>query len=62
MTLTFDNGAGLVFSRTIAIDENFMFTVTDAVANSSTAPVSITPYGRVTRLGEPVESGLVHPA
>ncbi len=57
VTLTYDNGQGLVFSRTIAIDENFMFTVTDAVANSGAAPVSITPYGRVTRLGEPENHG-----
>ncbi len=55
--LTWDNGEGLVFSRTIAIDENFMFTVTDAVANATTAPVDLTPYGRVTRLGEPVDQG-----
>jgi YidC/Oxa1 family membrane protein insertase len=34
-----------------------MFTVTDAVANSAAAPVSITPYGRVTRLGEPENHG-----
>src|SRR5205814_3124746 len=26
-TLTWDNGAGLVFTRSIAIDENYMFTV-----------------------------------
>jgi YidC/Oxa1 family membrane protein insertase len=57
VTLTYDNGAGLVFSRTIAIDANFMFTVTDAVANAGTAPATITPYGRVTRLGEPENHG-----
>src|SRR5581483_8924350 len=30
VTLTYDNGAGLVFTRTIAVDANYMFTVTDA--------------------------------
>ncbi|MBN9020851.1 MAG: membrane protein insertase YidC, partial [Rhizobiales bacterium] len=57
VTLTYDNGQGLVFSRTIAIDQNFMFTVTDAVANSTAAPLAVTPYGRVTRLGEPENHG-----
>jgi len=57
VTLTYDNGAGLVFSRTIAIDQNYMFTVTDSVANSSGSPVSLVPYGRVTRLGMPTTHG-----
>ena len=34
VTLTYDNGAGLVFTRTIAVDDNYMFTVTDAVENN----------------------------
>ncbi len=57
VTLTWDNGAGLVFSRKIAIDENFMFTITDSVQNTTGAGVSLKPYGRVTRLGEPQNHG-----
>jgi YidC/Oxa1 family membrane protein insertase len=57
ITLTWDNGAGLVFTRTVAIDEEYMFTVTDGVENRSGAPVSLTPYGRVVRLGEVHSSG-----
>ncbi|MCB1501425.1 MAG: membrane protein insertase YidC [Bauldia sp.] len=57
VTLTYDNGAGLVFSRKIAIDEHFMFTVTDSVRNDTGAAVNLTPYGRVTRLGEPENHG-----
>jgi YidC/Oxa1 family membrane protein insertase len=57
VTLTWDNGAGLVFSRTIEIDTDFMFTVTDGVENRSGAPVSLTPFGRVVRLGEVHSSG-----
>ncbi|HVY21268.1 MAG TPA: membrane protein insertase YidC [Bauldia sp.] len=53
VTLTYDNGAGLVFTRTIAIDDKYMFTVTDNVANSTGQPVTLTPYGRVTRFGDP---------
>ena len=57
VVLTYDNGAGLVFKRTIAIDENYMFTVTDAVDNETGAAVTLSPYGRVTRIGEPHVSG-----
>ncbi|MCB1417445.1 MAG: membrane protein insertase YidC, partial [Nitratireductor sp.] len=46
-----------VFSRKIAIDEHFMFTVTDSVRNDTGAAVNLTPYGRVTRLGEPENHG-----
>ena len=57
VTLTYDNGAGLVFSRAIAIDDHYMFTVTDSVANSGTAPVTLSPYGRIVRVGEPKVGG-----
>ena len=59
VTLTFDNGHGLVFTRVIAIDSQYMFTVTDSVANKSGAQVSLYPYGTVERQGiEKDESGL----
>ena len=51
MTLTYDNGAGLVFTRQIAVDDKYMFTVTDTVANNGSASVDLTPFGRVTRIG-----------
>jgi YidC/Oxa1 family membrane protein insertase len=57
VTLTYDNGAGLVFKRTIAVDQNFMFTVTDAVENESGSAVSLVPYGRIARLGLPATQG-----
>jgi len=34
-----------------------MFTVTDTVANSGNVAASLAPYGRLTRIGEPVVSG-----
>ena len=37
VTLTWDNGQGLVFTRTIAVDDQYMFTVTDSVANKIAA-------------------------
>jgi YidC/Oxa1 family membrane protein insertase len=57
LTLTFDNGAGLLFERTIAVDEHYMFTVTDKVTNSGSAAATLSPFGRITRVGEPVVAG-----
>lgn len=53
VTLSFTNEKGVVFERTISIDDHFMFTVTDAVRNGSAAPVSLASYGRVTRFTKP---------
>jgi YidC/Oxa1 family membrane protein insertase len=53
LTLTYDNGKGLIFKRTIAVDENYMFTVTDAVENKGSEPVTLYPFGLVSRHGFP---------
>jgi len=53
LTLTWDNGQGLVFTRTIAIDDHYMFTVTQGVRNTGAQPVTLHPYGLVNRFGEP---------
>ena len=49
VTLTYDNGQGLAFTRTLAVDEHYMFTATDQVANRGGAPVSLAAYGSVQR-------------
>ena len=53
VTLEWDNGAGLIFRRELAIDENYMFTVTQSVENTGDAGVSLRPYGLLRRHGEP---------
>ena len=53
VTLTWDNGQGLLFTRTIALDKDYMFTVTDSVENKSAATVTMFPYASVARHGEP---------
>jgi YidC/Oxa1 family membrane protein insertase len=53
VTLVWDNGNGLVFRRTISVDENFMFSVTQSVENTSDAEVRLAPYGIVARHGLP---------
>ncbi len=53
VTLTWDNGEGLLFKRVIAVDDKYMFTIKDSVANSGSAPATIQPYGLVLRHGRP---------
>jgi YidC/Oxa1 family membrane protein insertase len=53
VTLTWDNGEGLTFRRTIAIDDRYLFTLKDEVKNTGTAPVSLFPYGLISRHGTP---------
>jgi YidC/Oxa1 family membrane protein insertase len=57
VTLTWQNDQGLVFRRTITVDDKFMFTVKDAVENRGTAPVTLHSYGLVSRHGRPVTLG-----
>ena len=57
MTLTWDNGEGLVFKRVIAVDDKYMFTITDSVANSGAADVSLRPYALILRRGKPDVAG-----
>jgi YidC/Oxa1 family membrane protein insertase len=49
--LTYAGANGLTFRRLISVDDRFMFTVTDTVANTSGAPVSIAPYASIQRQG-----------
>jgi len=57
VTLTWNNGQGLTFTRQFALDQNYMFTVTDGVTNAGTAPIKLYPYGRVRRVGTPKTLG-----
>jgi YidC/Oxa1 family membrane protein insertase len=51
VTLVWDNGHGLKFTRRIEIDDKFMFSVTDGVANASPAKVTLYPFAYVARDG-----------
>ena len=53
VTLSWDNGEGLRFERVVALDEDYLFTITQRVANRGTAAVSLSPYGLVSRTGTP---------
>jgi YidC/Oxa1 family membrane protein insertase len=57
VTLTWDNGEGLDFRRTIAVDDKYMFTVKDEVANKGGADVTLYPYALISRHGAPPTLG-----
>ncbi|HVJ03779.1 MAG TPA: membrane protein insertase YidC [Sphingomonas sp.] len=49
VTLSAQSPTGQVFRIEIAVDENYMFTVSRSVANTGAAPIAVTPYALVTR-------------
>ena len=51
--LSWENGNGLNFRRAISIDEDFLFTVTQQVENTTNATVRMAPYAELVRHGEP---------
>ncbi|MFZ5912587.1 MAG: membrane protein insertase YidC [Pseudomonadota bacterium] len=57
VTLSWDNGEGLRFTRTYAVDDHFLFTLTDRVENTGGSTVSLMPYGLVSRHYTPEVAG-----
>src|SRR3979411_2461523 len=57
VTLKYDNGDGLVFHRTIAIDDRYLFSIKDEVTNVGNAPVTLYPFALISRHGTPQVSG-----
>src|SRR5947209_4418076 len=57
ITLTYDNGEGLTFRRTIAVDDKYLFTARDEVTNKAAEPVTLFPYALISRHGTPHTEG-----
>lgn len=53
VTMTWDNGQGLVFSRTISIDDDYMIHVAQKVTNNTSGKVTLYPYALVGSDGLP---------
>jgi len=51
VTLSWTNPSGQTFSIRIAIDEKYMFTIDQTVANKGAAPIAIRPYALISRVG-----------
>ena len=49
VTLLWNNGAGQLFGLRFAIDEHYMFTVTQTVRNTGTGSIALRPYGVLNR-------------
>lgn len=57
VNLTWDNGEGLLFTRSISLDEDYVFTINETVTNTGAEQVDLYPYGLVSRSGTPKTSG-----
>lgn len=55
--LSWDNGQGLTFERTVSVDDRAMFSIADRVTNKGGAPVTLYPFGTVARQGIPAVIG-----
>ena len=55
VVLTWTNSQGIVFKRTISLDDKYMFTVTDSVANHTQNPIFIAFEGALNRLNPVLE-------
>lgn len=55
VNLRWDNGAGLVFTRQISVDADFLFTVTQGVINQTDAAIQLDPYGILAQHGLPAD-------
>ena len=55
VTLFWENGQGLRFERRIALDDHYMFTITQRVVNTGKGAVTLHPYGRLREQGMPEE-------
>ncbi len=50
VTLSWKNNSGIEFLIKIAIDQNYMFSITQEIQNSSKSDISVASYGRINRL------------
>ena len=55
VTLRWDNGQGQIFVLKIAVDDQYMFTIDQRVANTSDAPIVARPYAVVNRAEKPAD-------
>ena len=53
LTMTWSNTKGLNFTRTISVDANYLFTVSDKIENTGTAVANLAPNSIIARHGLP---------
>jgi YidC/Oxa1 family membrane protein insertase len=57
VTLSWNNGQGLTFQIILSVDDHYMFTVQQRVANDSGKPVALYPWSRIRRDYTPETAG-----
>ncbi len=53
ITLTYDAPNGLTFTRSISVDDKYLFTIEDAISNNGSGAIAVQNYGRTTRFFKP---------
>jgi YidC/Oxa1 family membrane protein insertase len=53
VVLEHDNGAGILFRRTVTLDNDYLFSITDQVINSTSAAISLQTSASIVRTGLP---------
>ena len=53
VTLEWENGRGLTFTKTISLDEKYLFKIKQKVKNNTSSEVSLYPYAQITRNKKP---------
>ncbi len=57
VTLSWDNGAGLVFEIVLSVDDYYLFTAEQRVRNTGGTPVALHPWSRIRRDYKPETAG-----
>ena len=53
VSLSWQNADGVKFIQDISLDDNYMFTIKQRVVNSGSKPITVFPFGRISRTGTP---------
>ncbi len=53
VTIEWDNGEGLIFTKKIELDEKFLFKITQGIKNNSNKSFQFYPYAQITRGDKP---------
>ncbi len=56
--MSWDNGNGLIFLRTIFINDDYLIKIKDTIRSSLNKSISLNPYGLVRRTGTPSTQGM----
>ncbi len=57
ITFQWTSPDGLIFTRKISVDDNYLFTIEQSVKNNTNQRHVLSPYGRINRTGTPKTSG-----